>query len=169
MAAANTYTPIFTTTLGSAQASVTFSSIPSTYTDLVLVISANEITGNNIFLQFNGDTGSNYSRTFLSGTGSSSLSGRDTTQTNMQIDAYGYAPTAANTFGVLNAFIQNYSNTTTYKTVLSRANNASAGVDACVGLWKSTAAINSILIDIIGTTANFNTGSTFSLYGILAA
>ena len=62
----------------------------------------------------------------------------------------------------------NYSNTTTFKTILMRANNAALGVDAIVGLWRSTAAINEIKVFPTGG-ANFETGSTFSLYGIKAA
>ena len=63
--------------------------------------------------------------------------------------------------------IQNYSNTTTYKTGLVRANRAGGGVDAMAGLWRSTAAINSIVIT--HDTAQFAAGSTFSLYGVQAA
>jgi hypothetical protein len=63
--------------------------------------------------------------------------------------------------------ILDYANTTTYKTVINRANNAATGVDATVSLWRSTAAINSI--NISSSTSSFATGSTFSLFGIKAA
>ena len=165
---AATYTPIATTTLGSAASNVTFNSIPSTYTDLVLVISANISTAQNAWLQFNGDTGANYSDTFLYGNGTSAASGRNSSITVGYIDAYGYFPSAANTFGTNITHIMNYSNTTTYKTFISRGNNAGAGVEANVTLWRSTAAINSILIDLVGATT-YSAGSTFTLYGILAA
>jgi hypothetical protein len=59
----------------------------------------------------------------------------------------------------------NYSNSTTYKTILGRSNAATSGTSAAVGLWRSTSAINSIEIG----TVSFTAGSTFSLYGIAAA
>jgi hypothetical protein len=63
----------------------------------------------------------------------------------------------------------NYSNATTYKTVLSRSNvAASASVSANVGLWRNTAAITSIKLYVY-PSYNFVAGSTFTLYGIKAA
>jgi hypothetical protein len=67
VAAGNTYVAIAEQTLGTAAASVTFSSIPGTYTDLVLVLSVQDASGNTFALQFNGDTSTNYS-TVLTGT-----------------------------------------------------------------------------------------------------
>lgn len=162
---ASTYTPIATTTLGSAQASVTFNSF-SGYTDLVLVISAAGTAGADIRLQFNSDTGTNYSRTYLSGSGSSAVSGRATSASSAGITAYG---TLTATLGGTNniTHIMNYSNSTTYKTALSRSNDAGAGTDAIVSMWRNTAAITSFLVS--ASTGNFSTGSTFTLYGIKAA
>lgn len=166
MAAGSTYTPIATTTLGSAAASYTFSSIPSTYTDLVLVTSAAGTAGADMRLQFNSDTATNYSRTYLSGNGTSAFSGRATATASAGITAYG---TLTATLGGTNniAQIMNYSNSTTYKTVLARSNDAGAGTDAIVSMWRSTAAITSINISV--STGTFSTGSTFTLYGIAAA
>jgi hypothetical protein len=165
MAAGSTYTPIATQTLGSAASSVTFSSISQGYTDLILVSQTSISSGSaNFVLQFNSDTGSNYSSTHLSGTGSVAVSTRFTSATSITITNYGYLET---TLGSYITQIQNYSNNTTYKTVLARANTTSNGVNACVGLWRSTAAINSI--NIFPSTSTFPTGSTFSIYGILAA
>ena len=77
---ATTYEAIQTTTLGSAAADITFSSIPATYTDLVLVYIGATVSNNiNYYLRFNGDTGTNYSYTYLSGTGSAVGSGRGST------------------------------------------------------------------------------------------
>jgi hypothetical protein len=67
--------------------------------------------------------------------------------------------------------LQNYSNSTTYKTVLNRTNYAGSGgwTVASVGLWRDTSAITSIRIAISETqTGNFISGSTFTLYGIKA-
>jgi len=157
---ASTYTPIATTTLGSAQASYTFSSIPSTYTDLIVVFSGIGTTTDFFSIRLNGDTGSNYSLTDLYGTGSSANSFRQTNQTKISRNEC---------VNQSNAIIQinNYANTTTYKTTLSRSNSASDAAFAVVGLWRSTAAINSITLLHDGST--FAAGSTFTLYGIAAA
>ena len=171
MAAGSTYTPVATTTLGnSTTASYTFSSIPSTYTDLVL-IGAGQLTvnGEGLGVQFNGDTGTNYSFTYLSGSGSAAASGRQT--------ARAYATSNWNT-GFSNStenntifHFQNYANSTTYKTVLARSNNAAGssnpGTETVVSLWRNTAAITSILVK--ANTGFFTTGFTWTLYGIQAA
>jgi hypothetical protein len=162
MAAGATYTPIATTTLGSAVSSYTFSSIPSTYTDLIVIFAGTIASSEGAYtLQFNSDTGSNYSTTFLYGDGSAASSGRVSNQTTI------YAGRATTTQGNGIAHIQNYSNATTYKTVISRGNNSSLTI-AYVGLWRSTAAINSIKI-ANETGSNLSSGSTFTLYGIAAA
>lgn len=163
---ANTYEAIATNTLGSAAASVTFSSIPSTYTDLILVMSPSVASLVELKMRFNSDTGSNYSSTELTGTGTTAGSSRHSNQTSMYVNYNAYAGNDFNSNFI--AQIQNYSNSTTYKTALIRANNAGYGVDAIVGLWRSTAAITSITI-LNGASANFQSGSTFSLYGITAA
>ncbi len=166
MPAGSTYTPIATTTLGSATSTVTFSSISGSYTDLVFVFSGNTSAIANSFLRFNSDTGSNYSMTWMAGTGSAAASGRETSQTRLLIDVYGYANPSNITNKVMS--IQNYSNTTTFKTVLGRANNSAAGTDALVGLWRSTSAITQIDILTLSATT-FSVGSTFTLYGIASA
>jgi hypothetical protein len=169
MAAGSTYTPIATYTSGSAFSNYTFTSIPSTYTDLILVGNFGTTSGGaNIALQVgNGsiDTGSNYSFTYLRGDGSSAASGRASNQAQIYIDYSAYAGNAINAVYIWQ--IQNYSNTTTNKTILGRANTASVGTNACVGLWRSTSAINQIKIDPQSTT--FLANSTFTLYGIAAA
>jgi len=167
MPAGSTYTPIATTTLGSAAASYTFSSIPSTYTDLVLVCNWRNSVGAGYWgqLQFNGDTGSNYSTTVLQGDGSTATSYR---YTNDSVGVrIGGTTTANNNPSIVN--IMNYSNTTTFKTQVSRYSDSSRSVQAFASLWRSTAAINSIKIRIEDQTANIVAGSTFTLYGIASA
>ena len=166
MAAGNTYVAIAEQTLGSAAASVTFSSISGSYTDLVLIFSGSAASGNPLVtLQFNGDTGTNYSDTTLSGNGTAASSGRDTSVA--QIYASG-ADSLSTGISQLIVNLQNYSNTTTYKTVITRSGNAANGTSAVIGLWRSTSAINSIKI-FNHTATNFASGSTFSLYGIQSA
>ena len=168
--ATNTYVALATQTLGTAASSVTFSSIPQGYTDLVMVVSASQ-TGGSVnqgkLAVGNGsiDTGSNYSETILYGNGSSALSAR-TNGTWWNADYLAAPPLS----GIPNACIyhfQNYSNTTTYKTVLSRSNVAGNGLEAMVHLWRSTAAINTILYGVTG--GSLAAGTTISIYGIAAA
>jgi hypothetical protein len=161
-----TYEPIATTTLGTAEATVTFSSISGSYTDLILI--TNSATGVNdidMYVQVNSDTGGNYSWTRVRGDGSAASSG-NTTSSSL---GYRVGNMSGSDVGQNNAVIQfqNYSNTTTYKTLLSRSNNASLLVEAYVGLWRSTSAINTIAIKT--QSGNFSTGSTFTLYGIASA
>jgi hypothetical protein len=166
MAAANTYVPIATQTLASAVASVSFTSIAGTYTDLVLVMQAkNSVGTSNVRLQFNSDTATNYSSTFLDGDGTSAFSSRTTSTAFAYLDNYGQIQNNFNSSIIVN--IMNYSNATTYKTILARANNAATGVDAIVSLWRSTAAITSITLTQGGN--NYDIDSTFTLYGIKGA
>lgn len=161
-----TYEPITTHTLGSTTASVTFSSIPQTYTDLILVCFANYATGaaeGSITLQFNGDTASNYSWLYMAGNGSSTASGGGNNQT-VAVGGSGGSSSGSH-FGTGIAEIYNYSNTTTYKSVLTRA-DANNGAQAWCSAWRNTNAINSILI--FGPYS-FAANSTFTLYGIKAA
>jgi hypothetical protein len=168
MAAGTTYEPIATNTLSSNQASVTFSGIAGTYTDLVLIVSANQTpTFNTQFIRFNGDTGTNYSYTILTGNGTSAVSARGSTNDAWYSGYYAVPPTT--NYGTEIYSFQNYANTTTYKTGLSRTGRASGGTDAMVGLWRNTAAITSVTYAISGTSAFLTSGSTFTLYGIAAA
>jgi hypothetical protein len=163
MAAGATYEPIATTTLGSAQSSITFTSIPGTYTDLVLVV-AGTANGSGAYLRFNSDTGTNYSFTRLNGNNANVIgSYRAINQVNMEVGGIFLYQSNA----ILS--IMNYANTTTYKTVVGRSNalqSGAANYGASVGLWRSTSAITSVtyMADI-----NMDIGCTFTLYGIAAA
>lgn len=161
MAAGATYVSIASNTLSSSAASVTFSSIPGTYTDLVVVVAGTFTTGstNNVNFQFNGDTASNYSFLRLLGNGSAASSYR---ASDVEIDI-GLLSSTAQSTTVAN--IQNYSNTTTYKTAIGRGNTPEY-VQASNGTWRNTAAITSVKIQ---SAATFASGTTFSLYGITAA
>jgi len=166
MAAGSTYTPIATTTLGSATNLVSFTSISGSYTDLIFVFTGTNATSSNgMRVRVNGDTGSNYSFTQLYGNGSSAASARGTSETSSSIFV---EVGASQSTGI--AHFQNYSNSTTYKTILSRGSAANTTADASVGLWRNTAAITSMEFRLTGgATSNFATGSTFTLYGITAA
>ena len=168
MAAGATYEPIATTTASGATTSVTFSSIPATYTDIIVVANVqNSANGDNgLRMQVgNGsiDTATNYSNTFMYGDGSSATSARQTTTSGAQ-----FGRSASGNMTTSIGQVQNYANTTTYKTILGRGNNSSALVWASASLWRSTDAINQIKI-YNETSSTILTGSTFTLYGIAAA
>jgi len=163
----STYEKIATTTLGSAASSIVFSSISGSYTDLILV-SAPLTQGNsysfNIVL--NSDTGTNYSCTRLFGSGTAAVSDRSSTTAN-SLGSWGVASSTGIVQPIITQ-IQNYSNTTTYKTFLTRINSPAPDtyLGEVVSLWRSTSAITSVEFK---TSGNVGSGSVFTLYGIKAA
>jgi hypothetical protein len=160
---ASTYTPIAKTTFSGSATSYTFSSIPDTYTDLVLVCSIFNSTAANTYLRFNGDSTGIYSRTRLSGTGSAASSGILSNTNGAYIDAIPNQSPQENIIVQL----QSYSNEHVYKTSIARANNAANGVQATVNLWRNTDAINQVAIFAVAGT--MTAGTTLTLYGIQAA
>ena len=156
-----TYEPIATTTVsGSSTTSISFSSISSTYTDLVLILNVKASSADQAnYMRFNGDSGTNYSRTILGGSGSSAFSGRNTTSTQIDVLYFGTQFTNA----IVN--INNYSNANIFKQVISRGNGLE--VAAIAGQWRNTNAINQVSVTISG--GNYVAGSIFTLYGIKAA
>ena len=161
MADTATKIPIATTTLSSAQSSVSFSSISGSYTDLVLVIQASISTGDqDTYLRLNSDSGTNYSRTKIAGNGTSAT----TWQASNQNAYYGVGNINTSLMTTI-INLMNYSNSTTYKTILNRHGSTGNETALSVGLWRSTSAITSILVAPGGST--FTSGSTFTIYGIL--
>lgn len=156
-----TYEPINTQTLSGFTSSVNFSSIPQTYTDLILIcMTVFAIDSVSIDIRFNGDTTTNYSATRIVGNGTSVSSDRFSTTNIMRIGT-GYS-----TLTATSAHIFNYTNATTQKTVLSRSGNASNETTSTVGLWRKTPeAITSISVFNTGS-ASFGATSSFTLYGI---
>ena len=162
---ASTYTPITTYTFSSSGQSFTFSSIPNTYTDLRLIVEGN-VTGELVQARFNGDTGSNYSCTNLYGNGSTVGSNL---RSNFNEARLGIEDVNTTTRGIVTVDFLSYANTSVYKTYLSRASYASQEVNTRAGLWRSTAAINTILVSLFNTSWAFSAGTTMTLYGITAA
>lgn len=164
---ASTYEKIATTTLGSG-GTVTFSSIPSTYTDIVLISSAKNSSGSAGTYQIvlNSDTGTNYSAIYLLGNGIAASSGKFTSASVLYTSRSTGSSSTEFSPGVVH--FMNYANTTTYKTIISRGNEASATAAAFINLWRSTSAITSINLQQPGG-GNFAAGSSFTLYGIKAA
>jgi hypothetical protein len=161
-----TYTPLANVTLGSSAASVTFSSIPATYRDLILVITAKKAsaTSTNLATRLNGDTGSNYSQQFMTAIAGSTPSDAFTA-TSAQLDIYiGVPQDEYNNYIVQ---FMDYSATDKHKTILRRTNQASAMTEAAAHRWANTAAINTILL-YLNASVSFAAGSTFNLYGVIA-
>jgi hypothetical protein len=162
-----TYEPIATTTLTSV-GTITFSSIPSTYTDIRLIMSAIGVSNSVIRFQFNGDTATNYSSTRMTGTGTAGTSSRSNTQNGgfLGPNTSGVSTTIPS---LITADIFSYASSK-FKTVLSTANadiNTSGNFEATVSCWRSAAAITSILLYL--NTNSFAVGTTATLYGIKAA
>ena len=162
-----TYEKIATTTLGSDTATITFSSISGAYTDLVISLVAGQSAALNdsFLLKVNGDSGSNYSDTYLLGTGTTVIVGNITNNGSIGYgDLGGTAITAQFIFNFMN-----YSNTTTYKTILTRYNSLQKGrTVASVSLWRNTSAITSIQFSFTGSDL-LKAGTTATIYGILKA
>jgi hypothetical protein len=154
-----TYIALATTTLGSAASSVTFSSIPATYKDLVLIVNArNSSVDAGIRVRFNSDAASNYSFVTMRGNGSTATSSSSTTDFVPGVDAF----TAQGSMGVYQ--IMDYSATDKHKTVLVRGGYAADDTKAAAVRWANTSAITSIGFTM--ASGNFTSGSTFSLYGV---
>ena len=179
MLAGNTvFTPIFgaydsiATAVGTGSSdTITFSSIPSTYTHLQVRGIANAANiGALMAMRLSGDTGSNYARHYLDGSGSSATAGAATSQTQMSFFDVTRLPTLSNTYGVFVCDILDYADTNKYKTVRilsGQDSNGSGGIDLTSGLWMSTSAVSSVTIRL--NTSNFTTATQFALYGIKGA
>jgi hypothetical protein len=159
-----TYEPIATATLGSAAATITFSSIPATYTDLRIALVGSLSGGGNYGnLRFNSDSGSNYSVTILRGNGSAASSARQSNATEI---LYQWTATASSSDLVFHSVdVFSYAGST-FKTALfslSQDANGSGSVERNVGLWRNSAAITSV--NLI-SSSTWNIGTTATLYGI---
>jgi hypothetical protein len=161
-----TYNPLQSTVLTSATGSVAFSGIDQGYTDLIIVCSFYKTTSGSPRVRFNGDTSSStlYSQTILYGNGSSALSGKETSQNGYLLLDY-FNPSTTNP-NVVTLNLLNYSNTTTFKSILEKSGVGDVGTEASIGLYRSTNAITSITIVADAGSGVFGAGTTFDLYGI---
>jgi hypothetical protein len=154
------YIALATTTLGSAAANVTFSSIPTSVNgvalrDLILVIDCQTTANADGWVRFNSDAGTNYSVIIVAGTFSAAVASQ-----NQALIGYGLA----NTRKAQVIQIMDYSATDKHKTFLSRTNNVADNAGMFSARWANTNAINTILVS--GSAGNYAAGSTFSLYGV---
>jgi hypothetical protein len=156
-----TYTPLATVTLASTNTSITFTSIPATYRDLVVVSNISRATADGLIqIQLNSDTGSNYSRVWMLGSGSGS--GNSGTSTDSGYKMLSYSTRISTVISQL----FDYSATDKHKTMLWRGNDSGAEVSAMAGRWANTAAVTTLRVHTV--VGDFASGSTFSLYGVIA-
>jgi hypothetical protein len=172
---ANTYVLIASSTLSATTQSVTFSSIPQTYTDLVLRMSyrtdAAGSFGSNPAIRINSDATSNYSYTALEAKGTSAASLAESSINALYMQSSDSAGNTASTFTSNEVYIPNYTSTTSkpisqFKAAEQNATGAEMHIFA--SLYRGTSAISTILIapssNIVSN--NFVSGSSFFLYGI---
>ena len=171
---ANTYTLIEAKTLTTTAASITFTSIPQTYTDLVLKLSCRSTStaGADIYanlkIQFNSDTGNNYNGFLVFGNNTSAGSGNYTSQAGNLFSYANGNVTTANTFSNGELYIPNYTSSSqkTYSVDCVVENNAAAGfTEFAAEKWPNTSAITTI--DVVSLYGLHTADSTFYLYGIL--
>jgi hypothetical protein len=159
-----TYEPIATTTLGSAAATITFSSIASSWTDLRLVLIGTSSAGGSGYCRFNSDSGTNYSITYLRGDGSTASSVRSTNYDRVGFNGDNGISTTIPSMATIDIFSYAGSTNKTCLTTSPQDMNGSGSYEATVALWRNTAAITSITLSLSG--GNFASGYTATLYGI---
>lgn len=165
---ANTYVAISTVTVGSGGASsIDFSSIPQTYTDLMIMFSGIDSGDNQSLIRFNNDTSSTYtSKQLFNGNGTAQSSSHTGTGSVVAY-ADGFTGYTANTFGNVSIYIPNYTSSSKYKSWssdgVSENNGTSIGQKLFAGLYQSNSAISSIQML---ASATFSQYSTATLYGI---
>jgi hypothetical protein len=155
-----TYIALQNTTLGSLAASVTFSSIPATFRDLVVITNVDGTAQTEMFVRLNGD---NYNTIRMQGNGSIAGSGSTTNADGARLNGNGDIMTDFSFSSIIH--IMDYSATNKHKTGLSRT-NSSNGVDACAFRWANTNAVTSVTV--YPAAGSFDVGSTFALYGIVS-
>ena len=164
-----TYQLISSVTVGSGGASsIDFTSIPATYTDLNLIVSARASTANNTALQiyFNNSTGS-YDLKRLTGDGATAFSDGLTANTYLRAIGTDQANFTASSFGNVSIYIPNYTSSTNKSVSIdgvTETNATTAYASLLAGIRNNTAAINQITI--IPDSGNFAQYSTAYLYGI---
>jgi hypothetical protein len=152
-----TYSPLATVTLGASASSVTFSSIPATYRDLILVFAGSATALSSPGVRLNSDTGSNYSDVTMNGSGSVASSAAETR-------SFALLGRMSTSQSVSVIQIMDYSASDKHKTMLGRGNAADDFVRAAAARWANTAVVTSVSV----MNATFNAGTTFSLYGVIA-
>jgi hypothetical protein len=162
----STEVAIATQTLGSAASSISFTSIPATYTDLRVVFTwVPSATSVNLFIRLNNDSTALYSDTYMTGNGTAASSGTDTASSSWTVNQLINPSATIPTFNTIDIF--SYAGST-FKTGLittSSDRNGSGYTQPEVGLYRSTTAITQV--NLVASSGTFNIGTTATLYGIL--
>ena len=162
------YESIQTYTLTSSQTTITFNSIPSTYKHLqIRCIAKSTSTASQGDLTFNSDTGNNYAWHQLYGNGSSAFADNSINRANIVGAAALVASSVSNVFSASVIDILDYADTNKFKTVrhlVGQDENGSGIISFNSGLWRSTAAVNTVTIT--ARTNSIAQYSSFALYGI---
>jgi len=168
---ANTYTLIASNVLTGSAASVTFSAIPNTYTDLVIKASIRSTRTSNttdtITLRFNGDSTTLYSDTFIRGSGASAISSSNTSNSYITGQYATANSSTADTFTSFEYYVPSYlasQNKPVGLSVAHEQNATTAYLFGGAGLYRSTSALTSVEIGL--SNGNVASGSSFFLYGI---
>jgi hypothetical protein len=162
---ATALTPIAWQSLGTTATSVTFSSIPGTYRDLMLVCQYSTSSATYVKIQFNGDAGANYYFVTAYGNGTTTGGSGNSSQTNIYDNLGGNDNSTS--LSLLQMHVLDYSTTDKTKTALVRMSNATSGspvAEMSAQRWASTSAITSVVLT--SNAGNFAIGSTFALYGV---
>jgi len=170
-ASTSSYESIATGTGTGLSATISFTSIPSTYKHLqIRGIAKDTFANSNVFgmyVTFNSDTGSNYASHRLGGDGASTYANGYATQTSIELRSYSVGNSATNIMGVSIMDVIDYASTSKYKTLRSAGGvdkNGSGNIELCSGLWQNTAAITRI--DLVTSGTLWSSSTTFALYGI---
>lgn len=161
---APTRTALATTTLASNAASVTFGSISGSYRDLIVSVTGSATDYEYVMLQYNSDTGSNYTWVNMIGDGSA-VSGGAGTWNGAKVGRFS---TTANVVSNLQANVMDYSATDKHTTTLARGNSPDEMTMGICSRWANTAAITSVKVLCYGGTALLESGTTVSLFGVEA-
>ena len=163
---ATTYEKIASTTLGTAAATIDFTSIPATYTDLRIVLVAIDSASGGVRLTYNSDTSALYSNTQLYGFGGTAYSGRETAKTYCELSVFGLSTIPQ----LMEIDIFSYAGSTFKTNLVSYSgdiNSSSSGIARVVNLYRSTNAITSIQLKL--SSGSFDAGTSATIYGILKA
>jgi hypothetical protein len=158
-----TYIPLANITLATATGSITFSSIPATYRDLVIIFQGSSASDTAARIRLNGDSGSTYSYQRLAGNGTSFSGVSGTNQTSARLSDLSLATSTRAL--QLDINILDYMATDKTKTIVNKANNSGNATELSVNRWTGTAAITSVQVFAASATT-FSVGTTLALYGI---
>ena len=164
-----TYDPIATSTLGSAAQTFTFTNIPQTYTDLIVIVDGISSGGvDNFCMRFNNDSANNYSGTLVEGNGSA-YTGYRTWNTGQIVTALYYSSVSSTYRSIARFEINNYTSTNMHKNVIVRSHGPGTGDKIGAAVWRPTTPVAITRIDVFNGSLNFAAGATCTIWGIKAA